>query len=122
VEALVDMLVRFYSQNAPVLRILRHEALSGGPLADELLRAHVKPQLDEMVFRFDTMRDRGEVRADVDARQLCLSAVAMACFPYLEEGFVSSLWSQDAYSEEFAVQRKREIVATIMARIAPSYG
>jgi AcrR family transcriptional regulator len=119
VEALVDMLVRFYSQNARVLRILRHEALAGGSLADELLRAHVKPQLDEIVARFETMRDRGEVRADVDARQLCLSAVAMACFPYMEEAFVATLWCAEPHAEEFAALRKREIVAMVMSRIEP---
>jgi hypothetical protein len=59
------------------------------------------------------------VRADVDARQLCLSAVAMACFPYMEEAFVTTLWSADPQGAEFAALRKREIVATVMARISP---
>jgi AcrR family transcriptional regulator len=119
VEALVGMLVRFYSQNARVLRILRYEVLSGGPLAEELVRAHVKPQLDDIVGRFEAMRDRGEVRADVDAQQLCISTVAMACFPHLEEAFVSALWSIDPNAEKFAETRQREIVEMVMARIAP---
>jgi TetR/AcrR family transcriptional regulator len=119
IEALVGMLVDFYATHARVLRILRHEAMRGGPLAEELVRAHVKPQLDDVVARFDEMRKRGEVRADVDARHLCISTIAMACFPYIEEAFLKTVWSMDPQAPEFVERRKREIVTTVMARIAP---
>jgi AcrR family transcriptional regulator len=119
VDALVGMLVSFYASHARVLRILRHEAMRGGPLADELVRAHVKPQLDDIVARFEAMRASGEVRADVDARQLCISAVAMACFPYTEEAFLGAVWSIDPQSPAFIEERRREIARTVMARIAP---
>jgi hypothetical protein len=79
----------------------------------------VKPQLDDVVARFEGMRARGEVRADVDARQLCISAVAMACFPYTEEAFLSAVWSVDPQDAGFIEERKREIVRTVMARIEP---
>jgi AcrR family transcriptional regulator len=119
IEALVGMLVGFYSTHERVLRILRHEAMRGGPLAGELVRAHVKPQLDDVVARFEEMRANGEVRADVDARHLCISAVAMACFPYTEDAFLEAVWSLDPQSPEFVEERKREIVRTVMARITP---
>jgi AcrR family transcriptional regulator len=119
VAALVGMLVDFYSTHARVLRILRHEASRGGPLAAELVRAHVKPQLDDVVARFDAMRAMGEIAADVDARHLCISTVAMACFPYTDEAFLSAVWSLDPQSPEFVATRKKEIVRTVMARIAP---
>ncbi|HEX3344398.1 MAG TPA: TetR family transcriptional regulator, partial [Polyangiaceae bacterium] len=98
VEALVGMLVGFYATHARVLRILRHEAMRGGPLAGDLVRKHVKPQLDDVVARFEAMRASGEVRADVDARQLCISTVAMACFPYTDEAFIGEVWSLDPHS------------------------
>jgi AcrR family transcriptional regulator len=120
IEALVGMLVDFYATNAPVLRILRHEAMRGGGLAEGLVRAHVKPQLDNVVARFEGMRRRGELRADVDARQLCISTVAMACFPYTEEAFLSAVWSLDPQSPDFIEQRKREIGQTVLARITPA--
>jgi TetR/AcrR family transcriptional regulator len=119
VEALVGMLVGFYATHARVLRILRHEAMRGGPLAGELVRTHVKPQLDDVVARFGEMRESGEIRADVDARQLCISTVAMACFPYTEEAFLEAVWSLDPQSPEFIELRRREIVRTVMARITP---
>jgi AcrR family transcriptional regulator len=120
IEAMIGMLVGFYATHANVLRILRHEATRGGSLADELVRAHVKPQLDDVVARFGQMRKRGEVRADVDARHLCISAVAMACFPYMEGAFLEAVWTVDPRSPAFVAERTREIVQTVMARIAPA--
>lgn len=119
IEALVGMLVGFYATHAKVLRILRHEATRGGPLAGDLMRKHVKPQLDDVVARFEAMRASGEVRADVDARHLCISTVAMACFPYTDEAFLDAVWSLDPQAPAFIEERKREIVLTVMARIAP---
>ena len=118
IEALVGMLVDFYASHVRVMRILQNEGERGGKLDRELLLSHAKPQLDDVVARFDEMRRRGEVRADVDARHLCMSALAMASFPYLEERFVSTMWSIDPHSEEFRRARKREITATLMSRIA----
>ena len=60
-----------------------------------------------------------EVRADVDARHLCISTVAMACFPYTDEAFLDAVWSLDPQAPAFIEERKREIVLTVMARIAP---
>jgi AcrR family transcriptional regulator len=119
IEALVGMLVGFYATHARVLRILRHEAMRGGPMAEELVRAHVKPQLDDVVARFEQMRASGEVRADVDARHLCISTVAMACFPYTDEAFLAVVWGIEPQSPAFIEERKREIVQTVMARIEP---
>jgi TetR/AcrR family transcriptional regulator len=119
VEALVGMLVDFYATHARVLRILRLEAMRGGPLAGQLVRAHVKPQLDDVVARFEEMRASGEIRADVDPRHLCISTVAMACFPTTEEAFIEAVWSMDPQSPVFLEERRREIVRTVMARITP---
>ena len=93
--------------------------MRGGPLAEELVRAYVKPQLDDVVARFEQMRAGGEVRADIDARHLCISTVAMACFPYTDEAFLGAVWGIEPQSPPFIEERKREIVRTVMARIAP---
>jgi TetR/AcrR family transcriptional regulator len=119
VEALADMLVDFHAAHARVLRILRHEATRGGPLARELVRRHVKPQLDEVVGLFDQLREAGQVRADLDARHLCISAIGMASFPYTEDAFLEAVWSLDPFEPEFAAQRKREIARMVLARLAP---
>jgi TetR/AcrR family transcriptional regulator len=119
VFAFVGMLVDFYATHGPVLRILQHEAARGGRLGDEILRKHVKPQVDDVVARFEDMRRRGEIRGDVDPRLLCLSAVSMACFPFQDSAFVSTTLSLDPLDRDVVERHKREIVATLMARLLP---
>jgi AcrR family transcriptional regulator len=118
IEAYVAMLVDFYATHGHALRILRSEAARGGSLANELVRQHVKPQLDDIVARFEEMREAGELRADVEPKHLCLSTVAMACFPTMEEAFIDTVWGMSPKDPEFIEARKREIVRTVMARIA----
>ncbi len=118
IEAFVGMLVDFYTTHGHALRILRSEAMRGGTLANELVRQHIKPQLDDIVARFEQMRAAGEVRADVEPRHLCLSTVAMACFPTMEEAFIDTVWGMSPKEPAFIEARKREIVRTVMARIA----
>jgi len=119
IEAFVGMMVDFYVTHVRVLRVLQHESERGGPLGQELLRAYVTPQLDDVVERFEEMRARGEVRGDVEPRQLCMSALAMASFPYLEEAFVAAVWNLDPREPGFIARRKAEIVTTLMARVSP---
>lgn len=119
VDAFVGMLVDFYTSHAHVLRILRDEAIRGGAVGDELVKAHLKPQLDDLVARFEAMKAAGEVRADVDAHHLCISTVAMACFPTMDEAFLGALWGIDPRSPAFVAERKREIATTVLRRIAP---
>jgi AcrR family transcriptional regulator len=118
IEAFVGMLVDFYTTHGHALRILRSEAMRGGTLANELVRQHIKPQLDDIVARFEEMRAAGEVREDVEPRHLCLSTVAMACFPTMEESFIDTVWGMTPKDPAFVEARKREIVRTVMARIA----
>jgi TetR/AcrR family transcriptional regulator len=117
VGALVGMLVDFFASHAHVLRILRDEALRGGTVADDLVKAHIKPQLDEIVARFDALIGAGEVRADVDAVDLCISTIAMACFPAMDEAFLGALWGIDPRSPDFLEARKTEITRTVLARL-----
>jgi len=119
IEAFVGMLVDFYASHTNVLRMMRDEAMRGGTMGEDLVRTHVKTQLDDIVARFEAMKSAGEVRADVDARHLCVSTIAMACFPMMDEAFLRTLWGIDPQSPAFLEARKREIVVTVMGRIAP---
>lgn len=119
IDAFVGMLVDFYTTHAHVLRILRDEAVRGGGVGEALVRTHLRPQLDDIVARFEAMKAAGEVRGDVDPYQLCISTVAMACFPTMDEAFLQALWGIDPRASAFVEARKREIAVTVMGRIAP---
>jgi AcrR family transcriptional regulator len=119
IGAFVGMLVEFYASHMRVLRIVRDEAARDGEFAKELLTTTLKPQLDDIVARFEAMRAAGIVRADVDARHLCLSTVAMACFPNMDEAFLGVVWGMDGTDHAFLEMRKREIVTMVMGRLVP---
>ncbi len=119
VDAFVGLLVDFYASHGHVLRILRDEAARGGDVGQGLIRTHLRPQLDDIVARVEAMKAAGEVRADVEAQHLCISTVAMACFPTMDEAFLGTLWGIDPHAPAFIAARKREVATTVMRRIAP---
>ena len=118
-EAFVELLLKFFATNGSFLAILRHEARRDGDGAAKIVHGSVSPIFDGVVARLDAMRARGDVKKDVDARHLVLSCVAMVAFPFQEEPFVKAIWPADWHGEAFLEERKKHIVAMILARVAP---
>jgi TetR/AcrR family transcriptional regulator len=118
-EAFVDLLLRFFATNGSFLAVLRHEARRNGDGAAKIVHGSVGPIFDGIVARLDTMRARGVVKKDVDARHLVLSCVAMVAFPFQEEPFVGAIWPADWHGKAFLEERKKHIVEMILARVAP---
>lgn len=118
-EAFVELLLTFFATNGSFLAILRHEARRDGDGAAKIVHGSVGPIFDGVVARLDAMRARGDVKKDVDARHLVLSCVAMVAFPFQEEPFVKAIWPADWHGEAFLEERKKHIVAMILARVAP---
>jgi len=118
-EAFVELLLKFFATNGSFLAILRHEARRDGDGAAKIVHGSVGPIFDGIVARLDAMRARGDVKKDVDARHLVLSCVAMVAFPFQEEPFVKAIWPADWHGEAFLEERKKHIVAMILARVAP---
>jgi len=118
-EAFVELLLKFFATNGSFLAILRHEARRDGDGAAKIVHGSVGPIFDGVVARLDTMRARGIVKKDVDARHLVLSCVAMVAFPFQEEPFVKAIWPADWHGEAFLEERKKHIVSMILARVAP---
>ena len=92
IEAYVAMLVDFYATHGHALRILRSEAARGGTLANELVRRSSSRSSTTSSRASRRCSEAGEVRADVEPQHLCLSTVAMACFPTMEEAFLGTVW------------------------------
>ena len=118
-EAFVELLLKFFATNGSFLAILRHEARRDGAGAAEIVQGSVGPIFDGIVARLDAMRSRGEVKKDLDTRHFVISCVAMVAFPFQEEPFVKAIWPADWHGEAFLEERKKHIVAMILARVAP---
>lgn len=119
-EAFVELLLKFFATNGSFLAILRHEAGRDGAGAAKIVHGSVGPVFDGIVARLEAMRARGDVRKDLDTKHLVISCVAMVAFPFQEEPFVKAIWPADWHSEAFLEERRKHIVAMILARVAPS--
>lgn len=117
-NAFVDLLLRFFAENGSFLAILQHEARRDAGAAGKIVADNVGPIFEAIVARIDAMRARGEVKKDFDARHLVLSCVGMVAFPFQEEPFVAAIWPADWHGKAFLEERKKDIVAMILARVA----
>ncbi len=116
-DAFVGMIIEFYSSHGAILSILRHEASSVDDLALKVISEKVKPVFDAVVAYIDEMKKRKEIRADVEAHHLCVSALALATITVQDERLLRGMWQVDATSPEFLLKRKSEIVEMIVARV-----
>lgn len=119
VDAFVTVLQRFYAGHGAIVSILRYEAQQPGSPVLDLFIAKIKPIFDAVVAVVDGMSERGELRHGLDARNLCLSAVAMVGAPFQEEPLLRAVWPVDVRSATFLEARRREVVATLLSRILP---
>lgn len=117
VDAFVRSMIRFYASHGRILSILRHEAQAGSALAADVVERSTKPVFEAIVTLLETLQRRGEVRADFDARHLCISGLAMCAWPYEEQLFVGMILPGGVHDARFAEDRARDVVATILGRI-----
>ncbi len=122
-DAYVGVLLTFLATNGALMAMLRHEVRDGarGRAATKAVSKHVAPLFEATAAKIDEMKARGEVRADVDSRELLLSIIAMVTFPFEDEAFVALLWprARAIALRERVNRRKEHVVAMILAAVLP---
>ncbi|HEX7603090.1 MAG TPA: TetR family transcriptional regulator [Polyangiaceae bacterium] len=119
VDAFVELLQRFFNEHGHILSIVRHEANGGSTMALDVVRARVKPVVDAVVAYLEALRGAGQLRADVDVRQLTISAVSMVAFPAMEKGLLGAVWPLAVRDAKHTDAVRREIVDTLVMRLLP---
>jgi TetR/AcrR family transcriptional regulator len=113
-EGFIDLLLRFYAANRHLLSILRHEALSGSTVLDEVNRERAGPII-EAVTRFLEERQRaGEVRADVPASEMVLATLSVVVYPFVEEGMLKALMPSAVVDDDAALERRKSAIVKLM--------
>jgi AcrR family transcriptional regulator len=113
-EGFIDLLLRFYAANKYLLSILRHEALSGSTVLDELNRERAGPII-EAVTRFLEERQRaGEVRADVPASEIIVASLSLVIYPFVEEGMLRALLPGSVVDGDAALERRKSAIVKLM--------
>ena len=119
VEAFIELLQRFFTEHGHILAIVRHEASSGSELARDIVRTRVKPVVDAITAYLDALKGSGDVRGDVDVRQLAIAAMGMVAFPLMEHGLTRWVWPIEPRDKSFLDGARAEIVETLLARMLP---
>ncbi len=120
VVAFVDLLVEFYAQHEHLLAILRHEAASGGGLLGDVFRERTKPIVDAVASFVEERQGLGEVRDDVDAREIILAAMSMVAYPFAEADLlVSCIPTPGPRDAAGLAKRKRSIVTLLLRGLLP---
>lgn len=116
-QAFVGMILDFYDSHGAILSILRHDANATDDLALKVIGEKAKPVFDAVIAYIEGLKRRGEIRADVDAHHLCVSALSLATVTGQDERLLRGMWHVDVRSPEFLLKRKEEIVEMILARV-----
>lgn len=119
IEAFIELLQRFFTEHGQILAIVRHEAQDGSTLALDVIRTRVKPVVDAVTAYLDALKGAGEVRKDVDVRQLSISAMAMVAFPLMEQPMLRAVWPLDPAGKPFLAAARQEIVQMLLHRLLP---
>lgn len=116
----IEVLLRFYAKHHNLLAILRHEALSGSTVLEDLTRERTLPIMEAITALLAEKQRVGEIRADIAPADLIGMGMGMVVFPFVEEGLVRvMLPSLQARDEEALLRRKQAIMALLLAGLRP---
>ena len=120
VAGLIDVLLRFYAAHQNLLAILRHESVSGSPVLEELARERMLPVIEAVTRYLEERQKAGEVRDDVPAAEIIVSATAMTVYPFVEEGLIRVMLPSVITRDEASLERrKHSIVKLLLDAIRP---
>ncbi|HWS46159.1 MAG TPA: TetR family transcriptional regulator [Acidimicrobiia bacterium] len=118
VERVLRAAFRFFEEHPDFVRLVRWEALEGGPILREELNVLLKPLFERGAAFLEREMDAGRLRR-YDARQLLLTGYG-AVLSYLSDGqLMSGLLDVDPLSPEALAVRREHVIDVLRTAIAP---
>jgi len=112
VERMLRAAFRFFEEHPEFVRLIRREALDGGPMLSEQLKVVLRPMFDRGVLFLQVQMDAGHLRP-YDARQLLLTGYGAALSYLSDAPLIESLLDGDPLSPS-ALQARREHVLDVL--------
>jgi AcrR family transcriptional regulator len=112
VERVVRAAFTFFEDHPDFVRLIRREALDGGPMLSEQLRVVLRPMFDRGVVFLQSQMDAGLLRR-YDAGQLLLTGYGAALSYLSDAPLIASLLDEDPLSPT-ALQTRREHVLDVL--------
>lgn len=111
VERVIRAAFDFFEHHPEFVRLVRHEALEGGPLLKETLRLHLRPMFDRAAAYLAREMDEGRLRR-FDSRHLLLTGYGAALSYFSDAPFIEALIDDDPVSRD-ALDAHCELVLAI---------
>ena len=118
VERMLRAAFRFFEERPDFVRLVRWEALEGGPILREELNVLLKPFFERGAAFLEREMDAGRLRR-YDARQLLLTGYG-AVLSYLSDGhLMSGLLDTDPLSRKALAVRQEHVIDVLRNAVAP---
>ncbi len=112
VERVVRAAFQFFEEHPDFVRLIRREALDGGPMLSEQLRLVLRPMFDRGVRFLQAQMDAGLLRR-YDPAQLLLTGYGAALSYLSDAPLIAALLDEDPLSPT-ALQSRREHVLDVL--------
>ena len=118
VERVVRAAFTFFEEHPEFVRLIRREALDGGPMLSEQLKVVLRPMFDRGVLFLQTQMDAGQLRR-YDARQLLLTGYGAALSYLSDAPLIESLVDGDPLSAEALTARREHVLDVLRNALEP---
>jgi AcrR family transcriptional regulator len=118
VERVVRAAFRFFEERPDFVRLVRWEALEGGPILSEELTVMLRPSFERGAAFLEREMEAGRLR-QYDARQLLLTGYG-AVLSYLSDAhLMTGLLDSDPLSTDALAVRREHVIDVLRTAIAP---
>jgi AcrR family transcriptional regulator len=116
VRGFIDVMVDFSAAHQKLLAIMRSELLAGDGELVAVVRDRTMPILEAIVAITNKLQDAGELRADVDARELVRAGLSLVLYPVVDAPVLEALLpdTDGPTSEDDALARRKRIITTLL--------
>ena len=118
VERVLMAAFRFFEEHADFVRLVRREAIEGGPILREELGQALRPLFERAVGFFEREMDAGRLKR-YDAGHLILTGYGAILSYYSDAPLMTSLLEGDPLDPRTLANRRRELVALFREALIP---
>lgn len=111
VEGVIQAAFRFFEEHPEFVRLIRHEALDGGPILREELGQQLRPLFDRAVGFMEREMELGRLRP-YDVRHLLLTGYGASLSYFSDAPLIEALISEDPL-DPANLTRHRELVLAV---------